>query len=255
MTRTARPARRSAPLRVRLAARASTLALVGAVGFAAVACDAKEEAPKEEEEVFNDPKVELPAAPNFEEGKVDEQYPDGAYSVYGLRRKLDERVAEGVAGTEITVRAYIQEIYVPDPCPEGEVCPPGKQPHVWVVDQPDVQGKKRAMMVVNYAFVIPESDAKRWKDEPAVLLEKGKQYTFKGKFKRFSDTGFADDRGLLEFLAYKAKDPETGAELDAWVYPPGAAWHPLEIKRIEEENAALAEQAAKTAADYKNRGK
>jgi hypothetical protein len=35
--------------------------------------------------------------------------------------------------------------------------------------------------------------------------------------------------------------------MEAWVYPPGAPWHPLEIQRQEEENAALAEKAAKTA--------
>lgn len=192
-------------------------------------------------------KVELPPTPNFDEGKAPEKWEDGSYSIYGLRANLDQNVKEGEAGKEVEVKGYVQEVYVPPECPEGEICPPGKQPHVWIVDNPEEQGKKRAMMVVNYRFTIHEWDAKRWKDEPDVILEKGKRYTFKGKFKQFSDTGFAYDRGLLEFVAYKPLDPETGAELPNWVYPPGASWHPLEIARIEAENAALAEKAQKTA--------
>lgn len=206
-----------------------------------------DEAKAEEEAPATNIKVELPPTPNFDEGKSPEQWEDGSWSIYGLRQKLDQNVKEGEAGKELMVKGYIQEIYIPPECPEGEVCPPPKQPHVWIVDKPEEQGKKRAMMVVNYRFTIPEWDAKRWKDQPDVILEKGKRYTFKGKFKQFSDTGFAFDRGLLEFVAYKPLDPETGAEMAEWVYPPGAAWHPLEIQRVEEENAALAEKAQKTA--------
>lgn len=195
-------------------------------------------------------KVELPPPPDFDEGKVPEKADDGAWSVYGLRKSLDENVKQGEAGVEIEVRGYVQDIYEPPVCPEGEQCPPGKQPHVWITDKPDDKGKKRAMMVVNYAFTIPEYDVKRWEKVPSVMLAKGQQYTFKGKFKRFSDSGFADARGLLDFVAYKAKDPVTGVE--SWVAPPGAAWHPLEILRQEEEQKALIEKVNKDAA--KNRG-
>ena len=196
-------------------------------------------------------KVELPPPPDFDEGKVPEKADDGAWSVYGLRKSLDENVKQGEAGVEIEVRGYVQDIYEPPVCPEGEQCAPGKQPHVWITDKPDDKGKKRAMMVVNYAFTIPEYDVKRWEKVPSVMLAKGQQYTFKGKFKRFSDSGFADARGLLDFVAYKAKDAVTGVE--AWVAPPGAAWHPLEILRQEEEQKALIEKVNKDAA--KNRGK
>ncbi len=189
-------------------------------------------------------KVELPPSPNFDEGKVDEKYPDGAWSIYGLRQDIDENIKAGEAGTEIELRGYVQEIYEPPEC-EEEPCPPGKQPHLWLTDKPDSGGKKRAMMVVSYAFTIPEYDAKRWKDVPNVILKKGQQYTFKGRFKRFSDQGFADDRGLLEFIAYKDINPET--EQMEWIYPPGAAWHPLELARQAEDQQKLIEAAAKTA--------
>jgi hypothetical protein len=213
-----------------------------------IGCDkgeAKEKKVDEDVATESAVKVELPPTPNFEEGKVDEKYPDGAWSIYGLRQELDENIKAGEAGQEIEVRGYIQEIYEPPEC-EEEPCPPGKQPHVWITDHEGQEGKKRAMMVVSYSFTIPEWDAKRWKDVPNVVLNKGKQYTFKGRFKRFSDQGFADDRGLLEFIAYKDINPAT--EQMEWIYPPGAAWHPLELARQEEDQKKLIEAANKAAA-------
>lgn len=195
-------------------------------------------------------KVELPPPPDFDEGKVAPKYDDGAWSIYGLRKDLDANVKAGEDGAEIEVRGYVQDIYQPPVCTPGEPCVPGKQPHVWITDKADDKGKKRAMMVVNYAFTIPEYDIKRWKDVPNVVLNKGQQYTFKGKFKRFSDTGFADARGLLDFIAYKGVDPKTGVE--GWIAPPGAAWHPLTVAAEEEAQKKLIEKVNKDAA--KNRG-
>lgn len=217
-----------------------------------VGCDKDEEeleikGEQSEEDQGPPVQVTLPPTPNFDEGKAPEQWDDGAWSIWGLRRNLDKSIADGENNTEITVKGWIQEIYIPPECPEGEACPPPKQPHVWITDHQGIEGKKRAMMVVNYRFTIPEWQANDWKDQPDVILEKGKQYTFKGIFKQFSDTGFASDRGLLEFRAYKPHDPETGAEMADWVYPPGAAWHPLTIQQQEEQNAKLAEAAAKAA--------
>ena len=195
-------------------------------------------------------KVELPPPPDFDEGKVAEKYEDGVWSVYGLRKELDANVKQGEAGVDIEVRGFVQDIYEPPVCPEGQQCPPGKQPHVWITDKTEDKGKKRAMMIVNYAFTIPEYDVKRWKDIPGVMLAKGTQYTFKGKFKRFSDTGFADARGLLDFVAYKATDLKTGVE--GWVAPPGAPWHPLEEAAEAERQKALIDKVNKNA--DKNRG-
>lgn len=188
-------------------------------------------------------KFELPPAPDFDEGKVAEKWEDGSWSIYGLRKEIEENVKLGDAGQEIEVKGYVQDIYEPPECPKGEQCPLGKQPHIWVTDKPDEKGKKRAMMVVGYRFTIPDYDAKRWEKVPDVVFEKGQQYTFKGKFKRFSDQGFADARGLLDFVHYKALDPETGVE--AWIAPKGAAWHPIELARVEEEQRKLIEKVSK----------
>jgi hypothetical protein len=188
-------------------------------------------------------KVALPPIPTFSESKAPEKYPSGAWSISGIRGDLESHVRDGDAGKEITVKGYVAKIYVPPECPEGDVCPPAKQPHLWITDAADDKGLKRAMLVVNYAYTIPEWQAKDWKDEPQVVLELGKQYTFKGKVKQFSDTGFAHSEGLLEFVAYHPLDPETGAASTEWVYPPGAPFHPLEVARQEEENRKLYERA------------
>ena len=223
------------------------------VGSLLGGCDKSEEAeavPTDEEEApASNIKVQLPPSPDFDEGKSPETWEDGSYSIFGLRSDLDKHVEDGDKGKEVMVKGYVQEIYLPPECPEGEVCPPPKQPHLWITDKPQEKGKKRAMMVVNYRFQITDWQAKQWKDEPEVILEKDQRYTFKGKFKQFSDTGFAFDRGLLEFVAYKPHDPETGEELDKWVYPPGAPWHPIAVAEQEEANARLAEKAKASAKD------
>ena len=223
---------------------------LGLVGCGKEAPKVKKTAAEDAPTAADNVKVELPPPPDFDEGKVAPKYDDGAWSVYGLRKDLDANVKAGEDGAEIEVRGYVQDIYQPPACVEGEPCVPGKQPHVWITDKADDKGKKRAMMVVNYAFTIPEYDIKRWKDVPNVVLNKGQQYTFKGKFKRFSDTGFADARGLLDFIAYKGVDPKTGVE--GWIAPPGAAWHPLTVAAEEEAQKALIDKVNKDAA--KNRG-
>lgn len=219
-----------------------------------VACNKEEEALEikgdtKEEDLGPPVKVSLPPAPNFDEGKAPEQWEDGSWSIWGLRRDIDKHVAEGESNQEVIVQGWVQEIYEPPACPEGG-CPPPKQPHVWITDQEGVEGKKRAMMVVNYRMQIPEWQAKDWKGQPDVILEKGKRYTFKGIFAQFSGTGFSADNGLLEFRAYKptepAIDPATKLPVE-WVAPPGAAWHPLTIQQQEESNKKLADAAAKTA--------
>jgi hypothetical protein len=181
------------------------------------------------------PAPELPPPPVYSDTKVPERYDGGAWSIRGLRDDLDARVEEGEAGQEVEVLAWVQEIYVAPTCPERGKCPLAKQPHLWVTDEQDERGKKHAMLVVNYAFAIPEFDAKRWKDQPRVVMETDKRYRIRGRFKRFSDTGFAYDMGLLEFVAVESVDAR-GKK--TWVYPPGAWWHPLEVAQQKARDAA-----------------
>jgi hypothetical protein len=193
---------------------------------------AAEAAPKE---VLPNIAVELPPTPNFDEGKAPEKWDDGSYSIFGLRSKIDENLAAGESGTEIWIKGYVQDIYVPTECPEGQLCPPSKQPHFWITDSQGEGGKKRALMIVSYAYQIPEWEMEQWKDVPQVVIEKDKQYKIKGVFKRFSNTGFAHDNGLVDFVSYMATDPETGAAMEVW--PPGSPVHPSTLALQEEQMA------------------
>lgn len=218
-------------------------ALFCAASLSATACD-KSSGDKAAAQAPKAPvaQVSLPPAPNFQAARVQEKWEDGSYSIYGLRSNIDERVKEGDGGQDVTVKGFVQSVYQPTECPEGEFCAPSKQPHFWITDKADQKGKKRAMMVVNYQFQIPAADQRRWRKVPAVEVEAGKRYTIKGKFKRFSETGFAHDNGLLEFVAIKPLD-ESGAEMDEWRFPRGAAWHPLETERAEAANKKMLERA------------
>ena len=238
----------------------NTFVLVSLIAPLALGCAEKVEESGPEEEVLPNIKVELPPSPDFDEAKAPEKWdgdPDGAYSIYGLRKNIDDRLAEGESGNKIVVKGWVQEIYVPPECPEGELCPPGKQPHFWITDNQDEKGKKRAMMVVNYHFPIPDWDEdtqKMWEAEPLVVVELGKQYTIKGEFKRFSDSGFAHDNGLLEFHSYKAVDanedsPTYGQMI--WIYPPNSDWHPKTVAATEAQNAEMMAKMQKDAAAAK----
>jgi len=212
-----------------------------------------ETGPQEEELPTID--VKLPTAPNFDEARAPVKWdndPDEAFSIYGLRKDIDDHLKDGEAGKEVVIKGWVQEIYVPAECPADQLCPPGKQPHFWITDNENELGKKRAMMVVNYYFPIADWDTDTqniWKDVPLVVVEVGKQYTIKGKFKRFSDSGFAHDNGLLEFVSYKVPNPDPKAvnpgEL-VWIAPPNSDWHP---QTLAAEAAQAAEMQARMQKD------
>ena len=238
----------------------NTFAVATLIVPLALGCDEPEEAPAEQKEELPQIDVELPASPDFDEARAPEKWegdPDGAVSIFGLRKDMDDRLKEGEAGQKVVVKGWVQEIYVPPTCEEDQLCPPGKQPHFWITDNQDEKGKKRAMMVVNYDFPIPEWDEatlEMWEAQPRVVVEVGKQYTIKGEFKRFSDTGFAHDNGLLEFNSYKAPnpDPESSGEM-IWIYPPNCDWHPQAIAAAEAANAEMQERMQKEAAELKKK--
>lgn len=234
----------------------ANIALVVVAQLAVGGCAEKVDEAGPQDEVLPNIDVKLPAPPNFDEARAPVKYEgesEETYSIYGLRKDIDDRLKDGENGKTVVVKGWVQEIYVPPPCAEGELCVPGKQPHFWITDTQDGQGKKRAMMVVNYYFPIAEWDTDTldlWKDEPLVVVEVGKQYTIKGKFKRFSDSGFAHDNGLLEFVSYKVPNPDPEAvnpgEL-VWISPPNSDWHPKTVKMQEEQNAEMMAKMQKDA--------
>jgi hypothetical protein len=214
---------------------------------------AKPESPKPEPEVETPappkplPTPELPAAP-----EVPLTYDDGAFSVRGLREDFDAQIAnydaqinapgwrpdlEPIPDKEILVRAWVVSVYTPPPgC--GIDCP---QAHVRVADGPTVEDRGLQLLVGAIAFGMTEDEEKIWADEPKVVLEVGKQYLFKGIFKRMTSMGFEDPRGVLEFIGYRDGAGE-------WILPPAAPWHPKTIEMWAAEDAAMMEKMKRDAA-------
>lgn len=189
----------------------------------------------------------LPASPDFPSPTVPDRYSDGAWSIAGLRKDLDARLAEGEGGTPIVVRAWVQSVYAAPPCPDGRICPPPKQPHAWLVDHEDEAGTRRSLMLTGFRFQIPQWDETRWKTQPTVELMAGRQTTIKGRLQRRTSSGFAADTGVFETVAVFDEATRT------WVVPPGAPSHPLEAKRSEEEREQILRQAQEHQREHNRR--
>lgn len=128
-------------------------------------------------------KIELPPPPSFAEPNIPLSYPDGAVSIYGLRKQLNKYL-----GQQVKVKAYLLEMYQCPTCPKGQTCKPCDQPHFFLIDEPN--GKKdKSLMVADYRF--PKAK------DPKVTV--GKQYVVEGTFTRNTAGGFAASDGLLAF--------------------------------------------------------
>jgi hypothetical protein len=162
----------------------------------------------------------LPQVPSIPPPRHPLQYDDGTWSVYGLRKRAATNMDE-----EVRVKAYIVKIFTPEPCPEGQTCPPPPMPHLWLGDDLDETAESHLLRVVGYAT--SQAEIQMARDEAAKnktlsraeILEKiggelpivwdwqqSKQYIVKGRFTRFAGTGFGDQNGLLEYIDYQCLD-------------------------------------------------
>jgi len=146
-------------------------------------------------------KVDLPPPPSFAASDVPEKYPDGVWTVHGLRRNKFKScdvqppakpTPECILDKEVTVRGYLLEVYQCPVCPKGQTCKLCEQPHFFVGDKADTK-KEKALMIVDY--LAP-------KEKPPVLTV-GKQYDVKGNFAINSPTGFGSSDGLIVFTEMK----------------------------------------------------
>ncbi|MEM6994671.1 MAG: hypothetical protein AAF721_29420 [Myxococcota bacterium] len=148
--------------------------------------------------VPEDPPIAVPPPPDYA-ATAPRQYPDGAWSVSGLRLAIETNEADGQAGVEARLRAYVTRVPDPTPCPEGEICAPGPPPHVWVADTQGETNPHRMLRVVGAVPSKGEAGAPR----------KGTRYDVTGTFTRLGqDHGFVDDLGLMiakQLDAAKAK--------------------------------------------------
>ena len=174
-------------------------------------------------------KIELPPPPSFSDLDQPQQFPDGAMTIFGLRKYKN---IDKYLGKEVKVKAYLLEIYQCPPCPKGQTCKLCDQPHFFLADKVDAK-KEKAMMVVDY--LAP-------KQKPPFLTV-GKQYLIEGTFARNSPTGFAASDGLLLFTRMSDdKNVEflsPAAQLEAKALK-GAAEEAAQLARAQKiKNAAL----------------
>ncbi|MBI2897327.1 MAG: hypothetical protein HYY06_27465 [Deltaproteobacteria bacterium] len=155
----------------------------------------------------------LPAVPNVPPSPYPITYPDGTYTVYGLRKRLEHTM-----DTDVRVTATIVDVYVPPECPEGRTCPPAKMPHLWLGDSADEQDANRRLTLVGYAANQKEIDDAREDaahgrtPEPPegeglppipIDLDRGRRGIFEGRFARISGAGFLESEGLLDYRNHR----------------------------------------------------
>jgi len=138
-------------------------------------------------------KVDLPPPPPFTAPTTPEKYPDGSYSIYGLRKKI-----ESLIGQTVTVSGYIINVYKCPECPKGKECKACQQPNFWMGDEKTTKLEK-ALMVVDYPTKKPLVD------KPPEFVE-GNKYKVTGVFQRASITGFNASDGLI--VHHKTVDAE-----------------------------------------------
>jgi hypothetical protein len=128
-------------------------------------------------------KVDLPPAPSFAASDIPLKYPDGTYSIRGLRKQKADFL-----GKDVKVKAFLLEVYQCPVCPKGQACKLCDQPHFFLGDKADIK-KEKALMVVDY--LAPK--------QRAPVLTVGKQYDIDGQFQINSPSGFGSSEGLLVF--------------------------------------------------------
>jgi hypothetical protein len=167
-------------------------------------------------------KPNLPTVPTIPKPNVPETYPDGSYSVYGLRRQINKTIE-----TQVTVTAYIADIYEKPVCPEGKTCHT-IMPHLFLADEKDEPLERRHLRLVGYAKSFKEMEDEQAKAEKGVEEElpegvylapivwdwrEQHKYKITGRFTRQSGEGFMATDGLIEYASHECLDcPEEDEE-------------------------------------------
>jgi hypothetical protein len=183
------------------------------------ACDTQATGSQVAVEKLPDIKPSLPAVPTLPPPPHPIQYPDGSYSLFGLRKKM-----KNTMDTDVEVTGYVVETYAPPECPEDKNCPPARAPHVYVADTKDEQDATKRILLVGYAEnqkAIDEAiiDTKKGKYKPPdpesgllpipVDLFPGAKIKAKARFARVSGSGFAQSDGVLDYRGHTTIEPPT----------------------------------------------
>jgi len=154
----------------------------------------------------------LPAVPQVPPPPHPITYPDGTYTVYGLRKRIEHTM-----DTEVKVTGYITWVYQRPECPEGQRCP-AKMPHVRIGDAANETDDRKTLLLVGYAANQDEIDEARedaahgrtpappeGEGLPPIPtdLEVGRRGVFEGRFTRVSGAGFLESEGLLDYRRHQ----------------------------------------------------
>jgi len=205
------------PTVMTLNGRLSVVFFVMATGLgllALAACETR--APVVVEQNMPEIRPNLPPIPDVPPPRHPLQYDEGTWTVYGLRKRINQVMDE-----EVRAKAYIVKIYEPQPCPEGRTCPPSPMPHLWLGDDLDETKERNLIRLVGYANSQEDMNKAREDFEKGVEpseedlasgiktvwdWQQGKQYMVKGHFARSSGTGFMYSEGLLEYIEHQCLD-------------------------------------------------
>lgn len=167
-------------------------------------------------ERLDDVRPALPEVPTLPPPPHPIQYPDGSFSVYGLRQRLNNTI-----DTEVTVTGYIVDIYTPPECPKGERCPTPTAPHMWIADTTGEQDMRKRLAVAGYAEnqaqideAVAEARKGRYKPPPPesgllpvpVDLAVGNKVKVTGQFARVSGSGFNISNGLVDYRSHETTE-------------------------------------------------
>lgn len=167
----------------------------------------------------------LPSVPTLPPPPFPVTYPDGSYSVYGVRRRQAVTM-----NTDVAVTGYIVEIYVPPVCEQGRTCPTPAAPHLWIADTRGETDDAERLMIVGYAENQAQIDeameqARRGRYEPPEpetgLLPVptdffvGNKVKINGRFARISGSGFNVSEGLVEYRGHETLEQSPEAQAAA----------------------------------------
>jgi hypothetical protein len=191
------------------------LALVAAA-LALVGCETAKPAADITIERLPDVNPNLPAVPTLPPPPFPVQLPDQSYTVYGVRKRIHQTM-----DTNVTITAYIVEIYTRPPCPDGGLCPPGRIPHMFLADTAGEADPYKRLTVVGYAdnqFQIDEATAALAEGSPLLReegdtrppvpgdLAVGAKIKIRGRFTRVTGSGFSQSDGVLEYGGHENVD-------------------------------------------------
>lgn len=164
-------------------------------------------------EKLPDVRPTLPEVPRIPPPAFPEKHPDGAYSVYGLRRKMGITL-----DTDVSVAGYIVNVYRRPECPEGRTCPPGLAPNIYIADSRTEQDTSKWLQVAGYAENQDQVDEARElaargrytppEPESGLLpiptdFDQGAKVKITGRFTRVSGAGFRSSEGLMEYRSHE----------------------------------------------------